>query len=69
MQQASQGLEPNSIWKHFDRIAAIPRAPTKEAVIRQYVLDETARLGLTACNMLWAISNTGVLEKLRLRYF
>jgi dipeptidase D len=48
MQQALQGLEPKSIWKHFDRIAAIPRASTKEAVIRQYVLDEAARLGLRA---------------------
>jgi dipeptidase D len=48
MQQALQGLEPKSIWKHFDRIAAIPRASTKEAVIRQYVLDEAARLGLKA---------------------
>jgi dipeptidase D len=43
-----QGLEPKSIWKHFDRIAAIPRASTKEAAIRQYVLDEAARLGLRA---------------------
>jgi dipeptidase D len=48
MQQALQGLEPKSIWKHFDRIAAIPRASTKEAAIRQYVLDEAARLGLKA---------------------
>jgi dipeptidase D len=48
MQQALQGLEPKSIWKHFDRIAAIPRASTKEAVVRQYVLDEAARLGLAA---------------------
>jgi dipeptidase D len=48
MQQALQGLEPKSIWKHFDRIAAIPRASTKEAAIRQYVLDEAARLGLRA---------------------
>jgi dipeptidase D len=48
MQQALQGLEPKSIWKHFDRIAAIPRASTKEAAVRQYVLDEAARLGLRA---------------------
>lgn len=46
MQQALQGLEPNFIWKHFDRIAAIPRPSTKEAAIRQYVLAEAARLGL-----------------------
>ena len=48
MQQALQGLEPKSIWNHFDRIAAIPRASTKEAAIRKYVLDEAARLGLAA---------------------
>jgi len=48
MQQALQGLEPKSIWNHFDRIAAIPRASTKEAAIRQYVLGEAARLGLKA---------------------
>ena len=48
MQQALEGLEPKSIWKHFDRIAAIPRASTKEAAVRQYVLDEAARLVLKA---------------------
>lgn len=48
MQQALQGLEPQSVWKHFDYIAAIPRPSTKEAAIRQYVLDEAARLGLRA---------------------
>jgi len=48
MQHALQGLEPKSIWKHFDIIAATPRASTKEAAIRQYVLDEAARLGLEA---------------------
>ena len=48
MQQALENLEPKSIWKHFDRIASIPRASTKEAAARQYVLDEAARLGLKA---------------------
>ena len=48
MQQALENLEPKSIWHHFDRIAAIPRASTKEAAVRQYVLDEAARLGLKA---------------------
>ena len=48
MQQALQNLEPKSIWHHFDRIAAIPRASTKEAAVRQYVLDEAARLNLKA---------------------
>ena len=48
MQQALQGLEPASVWKHFDSIAAIPRPSTKEAAIRQYVLDQASRLGLKA---------------------
>ena len=48
MQQALQGLEPTSVWKHFDSIAAIPRPSTKEAAIRQYVLGQAARLGLKA---------------------
>jgi dipeptidase D len=43
-----QGLEPHSIWKHFDSIAAIPRPSNKEAAVRQYVLDQADRLGLKA---------------------
>ena len=39
-------LEPKPIWKHFDALAAIPRASTKEAAARQYVLAQAARLGL-----------------------
>ena len=48
MQQALQGLEPTSVWKHFDSIAAIPRPSTREAAVRRYVLDEAVRLGLKA---------------------
>ena len=48
MQKALQDLEPKSIWKHFDSIAATPRASGKEAAVRQYVLDQAAGLGLSA---------------------
>ncbi len=41
-------LEPKEVWKHFDAISAIPRASTKEAAARAYVLGLAARLGLEA---------------------
>ncbi|MGA7080487.1 MAG: aminoacyl-histidine dipeptidase [Terriglobales bacterium] len=41
-------LEPEPVWKHFDRLAAIPRASTKEAAARDYVLTVAAKLGLEA---------------------
>jgi hypothetical protein len=45
---AIQDLEPKSLWKHFEAIAAIPRASGKEAAAREYVLAQAARLGLPA---------------------
>ena len=39
-------LEPEPVWKHFDRLAAIPRASTKEAAARDYVLTLAAQLDL-----------------------
>jgi dipeptidase D len=39
-------LEPKSVWKHFDALSAIPRASTKEAAARAYVLAQAAKLGL-----------------------
>ena len=39
-------LEPKPLWKHFDALAAIPRASTKEAAAREYVLAQATRLGL-----------------------
>ncbi len=42
------GLEPKELWKHFDAIAAIPRASGKEAAAREYVLGVAKRLGLEA---------------------
>ena len=39
-------LEPKEIWKHFDVLAATPRASTKEAAARSYVLARAKELGL-----------------------
>jgi dipeptidase D len=39
-------LEPKEVWKHFDALAKIPRASTKEAAAREYVLAQARRLGL-----------------------
>src|SRR3954469_22113596 len=46
MQSALNGLKPQELWKHFDAIAAIPRASTKEEAARQYVLSIAAKHGL-----------------------
>jgi dipeptidase D len=43
---ALANLQPEALWKHFDRLAAIPRASTKEAAARDYVLSLVAKLGL-----------------------
>lgn len=43
---ALENLEPKPIWKHFAALAAIPRASTKEAAARNYVLAHASRLGL-----------------------
>lgn len=48
MTSALQGLQPDRLWKHFDAIAAIPRASTKEAAARDYVLAQVKRAGLEA---------------------
>ena len=46
MTSALVGLEPQQLWKHFDVLAATPRASTKEAVARNYVLEQAKKLGL-----------------------
>src|SRR5271167_1459166 len=46
MTPALVDLDPQAIWKHFDVLAATPRASTKEAAARTYVLSQAARLGL-----------------------
>ncbi|MGA2359478.1 MAG: aminoacyl-histidine dipeptidase [Terriglobales bacterium] len=43
---ALANLQPEPIWKHFDRLAAIPRASTKEAAARDYVWVLATKLGL-----------------------
>jgi dipeptidase D len=45
MTPALEGLEPKEIWKHFDALAMIPRASTKEAAVREYVLAQAGHLG------------------------
>jgi dipeptidase D len=46
MMPALANLEPERLWKHFDRLAAIPRASTKEAAAREYVRSVATKLGL-----------------------
>jgi dipeptidase D len=41
-----EGVEPKDLWKHFDALTNIPRASTKEAAAREYVLGHARRLGL-----------------------
>jgi len=46
MTSALADLEPKPVWKHFAALAAIPRASTKEAAARNYVIDIATKLGL-----------------------
>ncbi len=46
MTPALANLQPEALWKHFDRLAAIPRASTKEAAAREYVLSVAKKHGL-----------------------
>jgi dipeptidase D len=41
-------LQPEELWKHFDRLAAIPRASGREAAAREYARVLAARMGLEA---------------------
>jgi dipeptidase D len=43
---ALASLKPESVWRHFDKLAAIPRASTKEAAARDYVQALATKLGL-----------------------
>lgn len=43
---AFTNLEPERVWKHFDRLASIPRASTKEAAAREYVRGVATKMGL-----------------------
>jgi dipeptidase D len=46
MVAALEGLEPKEIWRHFDALAKIPRASTKEAAVIDYVLSQAGHGGL-----------------------
>jgi dipeptidase D len=46
MSSVLAGLEPQELWKHFEAIAAIPRASAKEAGARNYVLRLAESLAL-----------------------
>ena len=46
MMPALANLEPARLWKHFDKLSAIPRGSTKEAAAREYVRSVAANLGL-----------------------
>src|SRR3974390_2583361 len=48
MSSAFEGLEPKVLWKHFAVLAASPRASTREAAARAYVLEQAKKLGLEA---------------------
>jgi dipeptidase D len=43
---ALANLEPQSLWKHFEKLTTIPRASTNEAAARDYVRSISAKLGL-----------------------
>lgn len=43
---ALENLEPQPVWKHFAALTTIPRASTREAAARDYVLALSFRLGL-----------------------
>jgi dipeptidase D len=46
MISALANLQPEAVWKHFDKLAAIPRASTKEGAAREYVRSTATKLGL-----------------------
>ena len=51
MTSALKDLEPQQVWKHFDALAAIPRASTKEAAAREYVLAQAKLWAWRPCMM------------------
>jgi dipeptidase D len=46
MMPALANLQPEPVWKHFDKLAATPRASTKEAAVRNYVRGLATKMGL-----------------------
>ena len=48
MTPALTNLQPEPVWKHFEKLAAIPRASTNEAAARDYVRGIATKLGLAS---------------------
>ena len=46
MVPALERVEPKEIWRHFEALAKIPRASTKEAAVIDYVLSQAGHGGL-----------------------
>src|SRR5215475_2594400 len=46
MTPALTNLQPEPVWKHFDKLAAIPRGSTNEAAARDYVRSVASKLAL-----------------------
>src|ERR1019366_4251971 len=46
MKPVMENLQPQSLWRHFEALSAIPRASEKEEAARTYVLAQAASLGL-----------------------
>src|SRR5262252_4821687 len=63
MTPALAQLEPKEVWKHFSALTQIPRASTKEAAAREYVLSVAKACGLTAEHD--AVGNTVVRKPAR----
>src|ERR1019366_10335390 len=40
MNTVMENLEPQSLWRHFESLSAIPRASEKEEAARSYVLAQ-----------------------------
>jgi dipeptidase D len=47
MSKTLEGLEPQSLWRHFLAISRIPRCSRNEQAVRAYVLEVAARTGCT----------------------
>lgn len=56
MMPALANLKPEPLWKHFDRLASIPRASTKEAAAREYVQGIAKSWAWKLCRTKWEIS-------------
>jgi dipeptidase D len=44
--EATAGLQPEAVWRHFSAISAIPRCSKHEESVRRYVMDQAKQMGL-----------------------